>query len=288
MRRAAIAALATSVLAASMARADAARWASFQYHSWGSEPTVTCAARLLCEVTLAADERFRDGFHSDVAGWSVHSSYSGTPPVPHVIVRASAPNLRADMVVPTTKRDYRIFFVSVDGQFSSYARFEYDDERHLAARPRLRSIPTPAPLTIAQQTDAACASMTGDVYQEDAQPAKWRPVRACHDRDHTYIQLPPSSTTPTDVPIPFALTPDGDRMLNYAPYDAPSRTYRIDGVADGIVLTLSYGRKSLRMRIVRVPAPASHASSSPAPRAAVGPTPQPWSPPAPGKETLRG
>jgi type IV secretory pathway VirB9-like protein len=248
------------------AAGNAAEWATVQYRA-DDEATVVCTAQLLCEITFNSDERIDKAYHSDRADWQTYLSYSGTPPVPHIIFRPSRAGLSANVVVPTTKRDYHLRLVSVAGDEPRYVQYHYEDERRVAARSRPVVRATPAP-TVAQLTDAACAAMSGDFYRIDAQPAQWRPVRACHDFSHTFLQLAASRTAPTDVPIPFALTAGGDAMVNYV-YDPSSRTYRIDGVPDGVVLTLGTGKKGMRMRALRVAAAPSSAASS------LVPTPHP-------------
>ena len=93
----------------------------------------------------------------------------------------------------------------------------------------------------------------GDVYGTSTEPADIRPSRMCHSVDHTFIQLPTSSTVPNDVPVLVEAAPGGDRTVNYT-YDAPSRIYRIDGVANEYALVTSSGKNSQRMRVQRLPA----------------------------------
>lgn len=214
--------------------------------------TIRCAAMYVCTVKLNSDEAFRTGFSGDRDPWYPHSMYGGTPPVPYLVYRPYRAGLRTNAVVPTTRRVYNFLLVSTSGDAPTEVTFVYPLQRAgRAAAPQAH--PTPRPMTVARQMDYACASMGRDFYQEDARPAEWRPVRACHDLVHTYIQLPEQAPA-TDLPVLVEMALSGDRVLNYV-YDAPSRTYRIDGVPAGVVLTISAGKKGMRLRCLLVKKP---------------------------------
>jgi len=252
-------ALASAVL--SPASAGNATWRTVEYHA-REQVTVDCAAALLCEIELQPGERVRDGLGSLVQLWDNHLIYEGANPgTPHLVVKPESAGLHENVLVTTSRRVYRLFLNSTTATVPTYMRFSYDDEqrvrdRHVArmrAFKRAREIaarpaPTAAPITT---IDQACASMRQPGWRTDEKPAEYRPRQVCESRDHTFIALPASATEPTDLPVPIASTPDGDRPVNYR-YDAASRVFTLDGTAPEYVLLATAGRRSVRMRVQRI------------------------------------
>jgi type IV secretory pathway VirB9-like protein len=255
----------------SSALADDARWISVSYRD-RTQTTISCGAGAMCEVTLERGERLLGGefvgetllSSADGAAetgqyelWNHSSMYEGegVQQTPHLTFVASKPGLTADAVITTSRRVYRLELHSIASLRPTYVRFEYPQV--VAMRPRSRPHATvDAPRTIAEQMERACATMpANERYGTDAQPAQWRPMRACHSSSRTFVQLPSSGTVPMDVPIPFLATPSGDQGVVWQ-YDSSSRIYGIDLVADEFVLTLGTGKHQTRMRVQRQVPPA--------------------------------
>ncbi|MGH7755042.1 MAG: TrbG/VirB9 family P-type conjugative transfer protein [Vulcanimicrobiaceae bacterium] len=263
-----------SALLASVATPAIANDAIFRFIQYEprSQPIIYCPAGLLCEITFEPGERVRDGLNAQVPLWDPHLIYEGTTPqTPHLVVKPDAPDLTTNVVITTDRRTYHLMLMSTHRRRAVYVEYRYDDERRARARELARyerahpqPTPPPTPMPVTAQIDLACASMpASDAYDTDSQPANLRPLRTCHSIDHTYIQLGPTGTVPTDVPILVEPSPDGDRVVNYT-YDAPSRVFRVDGVGYEYALILGSGKGAPRLRIRRViRKPSSGAGATP-------------------------
>jgi len=119
-------------------------------------------------------------------------------------------------------------------------------ERAREAMAHLRPVATPI-ATLEQ----ACSSAAQPSWRMDAAPAEYHPRQVCQSSDHTFIALPLTSTQPSDLPVPLAVTHDGDRPVNYR-YDATARVFVLDGTASEYALIATAGRHSIRMRVQRV------------------------------------
>ena len=264
-KRVALAAvLATTIV--SSARAETVT-RTIQYHA-DAQPTIYCAAALVCEIRLAAGEKITRAWNPQAQLWSPDGGVVNGRPI--VTLKPETAGLRANFVILTTRREYHIMLLSYDGtkrlMRPLYTQFSYDDESRLTARRRARAIalaPKPVvtlpPLTIAQQMDAACAKMPADEqYGTDVQPAELRPYgvperkgrSVCHTLDATYIQMPLGGANPTNVPSLVEDAPGGARVVNYT-YDPASRIFRVDDVATEYALVQTNGRNESRMRVQR-------------------------------------
>ncbi len=270
--------LAAALLATALttpALADEPRWLTLRY-SEHAETDLTIGAGVVTELTLHHGERVRgeefvgevlDGGSGQYQLWDHNalSAGSGAQQTVHLTFVPSRPGLMANVVVATSERVYRLRLTSTSSTRPTYAEFVYDSP----VAPRATPKPTPAPGPLVQM-DAACAAMpAGERYATDAQPAEWRPVRVCHSRSRTFIQLAPSATVPVDVPIPRQVTASGDQAVVWS-YDSASRIYGVDLVPDELVLTIKQGKKTERLRVQRQfitpPAPvALHPMPSPSP-----------------------
>ncbi len=251
-------------IALGRAGAASASWRTVQYHPF-EQVAISCAAALLCEIELQPGEHVRDGLGSLVQLWDNHLVYEGTSPeTPHLVVKPERPGLSENVLLTTNRRTYRLFLTSTSSSDPTYLRFDYDDEerardRHLARMrehdraQQIAARPTPTATPIVT-LDQACASMTQPVFRADPTPAQFHPRAICDTSDHTFIALPLTATQPTDLPIPLAVTAEGDRPVNYR-YDADSRVFVVDGAGADYVLVAMDGRRSVRVRIQRIETP---------------------------------
>lgn len=247
--------------AAVPARAQSATWRVVEFHA-DQQVSVDCGVGLLCEIRLQPGERVRGGLGSLVELWDNHLVYDGTSPeTPHLVVKPESTGLHENVLITTSRRVYHLFLNSTNSTSPTYLRFVYGDqeraEAHHAARLReiaarreraARPVPTARPITTIEQ---ACASIRQPKWTADSSPAEFRPRAICESTDHTFVALPLGKTEPTDLPVPFAETADGERPVNYR-YDAASRVFTIDGTAPSYVLLATAGKHSVRMRIARV------------------------------------
>ncbi|MGP6158145.1 MAG: TrbG/VirB9 family P-type conjugative transfer protein [Vulcanimicrobiaceae bacterium] len=226
------------------------------------QATIVCPVNMLCTVRLETGEHVRDGLNSQVPAWdpcatsgdaSKSCSLITQGDTPILVFRPVSAGLKANVVVTTDTRTYFILLKSVQGSSPTYFSFQY---------PRRVTRPVQAPLTVPQQLALACSwqatNAPRDGYDADAKPAELRPVRVCHDKEHTWLALPPLSTVPDDMPVLHELTPDGERLVNYNVF-ASDRIIRIDGVGFGYVLR---GGGKDTMHVHRIVAPAASAAAA--------------------------
>jgi type IV secretion system protein VirB9 len=237
------------------------------------QTTVVCPVDLLCVLRLQPGERIRNGLNSQLGAWESNDIYEGSgEQTPLLTFKPQATGSRANVIVTTDRRTYVILLESSAGEVPTYIRFAFDDEARARAEQlaRARRASAPRPLTVPQQLDAACAWMSanaaGETYSADAQPARWRPVRVCHDARATWLALAPLSTVPTDLPVLHELTPEGERIVNYTVF-ATDRIIRVDGVADGYVLRAG-GKDAMHVhRVPRASTPTTASQTTPRPGA---------------------
>jgi hypothetical protein len=252
---------------------------TIEYHP-NDSPTIYCAAGLECEIRLASGERITRAENPEAQLWSPDAGVTNGRVV--LMLKPEAPGLRANYIVLTDKREYRMWLVSYDGTQGMrplYTAFAYNDEARLQARQHARELAMapkpPPPPTVAQQMDAACAGMAAnEEYGTDVdpivnrEPMNLRPVglpsragrSVCHNLQTTYIQMPTGGPNPTDVPSLVERASDGDRIVNYT-YEPNSRIFRVDDVAPEYALVSG----KVRLRIQRLIS--GIATACPTPRA---------------------
>jgi hypothetical protein len=254
-----------SLLALPALAADA-DWQMVEYHA-NEQVTIYCGAVLLCDVTLEPGEHINAGLGSLAQLWDNQLIYEGEhPATPHLVLKPYRSGLRENVLVTTNHRIYRLYFVSTDSNRPTYMRFLFTDEEHAREHhaQRMREIAVAdrqrrmreqrsrkfVPPKISE-LDQACVSMPQPGWRMDHTPPEFTPRQVCESIDHTFIALPLGATQPTDLPIPFLLTPDGDRPVNYR-FDVRSRVFIIDGTATDYVLIATSGRNHIRLRIQRI------------------------------------
>jgi hypothetical protein len=264
-------AFAVTVVTASVASAAGADQSTrvIQYHAF-EQPTIYCAAGMLCEITLAPGERITNIWNAQAQLWGSDGSVGKAGATPVITLKPETAGLSANFIVTTDRgRDYHILLQSYNGQKETrplYTRFAYDDEARIRDRQSARVLvlapkprPKPTLMPVSMQMDAACATMPVDeFYGIDRKPAEWYPqgTRArqqrsvCHTADATFIQMPVTTTAPTDLPTLVEDVADGPRVVNYT-YDAPSRIFRVDGVGAEYALVSGSGKHERRLRIQR-------------------------------------
>jgi P-type conjugative transfer protein TrbG len=226
------------------ALADPARWIRAQYHALG-EVDIPCAVGYLCEVVLEPGEVIRNSLLPSEHEWESSQAFDGANVLtPHLILSPHRSGLASNIILTTNRRVYRFSIHSVDDKRPTYILFDYSLERALAYR-AVAARPSPVPTPF--DAHVVCTAISFPTYHI-AGPRPWRPSIACNDGSHTYVQLPSSSTVPTDLPVIFNhLDRDRkDQMVNWT-YDAQNRVYRIDGVYDHLVLAI--GR--VRINVIR-------------------------------------
>ncbi|GAC1313799.1 MAG: hypothetical protein NVSMB21_25070 [Vulcanimicrobiaceae bacterium] len=241
------------ILAASLLGATSggsAFWRTVEYHPH-EQTSIACAAAMLCDVELQGGEKIHDGFGALSDLWESHLTFAGAASVPHLILKPKDPGLRENVIVTTNRRTYRLYLHSTASTVPTYVRFTFDDEERAmaqhATRMQARVRPTPRPIVTLED---ACASMPQALWRLDPNPAAFHPRQVCQTADHTFIGLPLTATASTDLPIPLATTPDGDRPVNYR-YDAATRVFAIDGAQAEYALVATAGRSTIRLRVQR-------------------------------------
>lgn len=234
-----------------------ATWRNVQYHS-REQVAIDCGVGLLCEIELQPGERVRDGLGSEVPLWDNHLVYSGDRvSTPHLSVKPETVGLHENVLLTTTRRTYRLYLNSTNATSTMHVIFHFGDEErareNVIARARARELrlhpaPTVAPITT---IEAACASMVQPGWRMDPTPLEFHPRQICESPDHTFIGLPITVAQPTDLPIPLAVTPNGDRPVNYR-YDAAARVFEIDGAGSEYAFVASEGRRTVRLRMQRI------------------------------------
>ena len=150
-------AFAVAILAgslASSARADQSTRV-IQYHPF-EQPTIFCAAGMLCEITLAPGEHITNVWNAQAQLWGSAGSIGNSGATPVITLKPETVGLSANFIVTTDRgRDYHILLQSYNGQRESwplYTRFAYDDEACLRDRQRAR-------ITVARSRSAGgCAT----------------------------------------------------------------------------------------------------------------------------------
>jgi len=241
---------------------SSAIWRTVQYHQ-REQVRIACGIALLCEIELQPGERVHDGLGAVADMWETHLAYSGdgAAATQHIVLKPKSVGLRENVIVTTSRRVYRLFLSSTPSQRPTYVNFRFDQDdmardRHLE---RMRSherareaMAHPGPVATPVATlEQACSSAAQPSWRMDATPAEYHPRQVCQSSDHTFIALPLTSTQPSDLPIPLAVTHDGDRPVNYR-YDATARVFVLDGTASEYALIATAGRHSIRMRVQRV------------------------------------
>jgi hypothetical protein len=235
-------------------------------------PTIYCASGLECEIRLALGERIVRVENPQAQLWGPDAGVVNDRV--DLLLKPETPGLRANYIVITTKREYRMWLVSYDSTKEPlrplYTQFATDDEDRLKARKRARQVaaapklvPTPAPLTVAQQMDAACRAMPADEqyvairekhHHGDADLAMVPEALTsrggrgvCRTDQHTFFQEPLQGAQPASVPSLVEIDSAGRTNLVVAPYDPVSRIFRTDDVAGEYAFVLD----GVRLRIQR-------------------------------------
>jgi type IV secretory pathway VirB9-like protein len=243
------------------------------------EFTIRCVVGLECDVQLEPGERVNDGFNAQKGEWDPHMAYTGggQMPLPHLILRPSENAHRTNIILTTTRRTYYLLLVPIKSSGPLYYSFQYDSTTYrnlanlaLATQTALKyqngagvhPVPTATPADVAD-LHSVCIdynyTYTIDRYladdhphnakpSNDAFPGEWKPQTVCSDGKHTYVQLTPQAQLPVDLPIAFALTAEGDTIIN-STFNANRWRYTVDGVYGDIVLELGSQFRPLRLRL---------------------------------------
>lgn len=238
-----------------------ANWSTVQYHP-NEQVSIACGVGLLCEIDLQQGERVRDGMASLAAMWDNHVIFSGDGPssTQHIIVKPATVGLHENVILTTSRRVYRLLLSSTSTTHPTYMAFRFDEDdaarrRHLArmhandvARTAAAApIPTPTPIVTIEQ---GCASMKQAAWRLEPTPEEFHPRQVCQSSDHTFVALPSGGTQSSDLPVPLAVSSDGDRPVNYR-FDAAARVFVLDGTSAEYVLVARQGRHAIRMRLQR-------------------------------------
>ena len=238
-----------------------ANWWTVQYHE-REQVAIACGVGLLCEIDLQQGERVRDGMGSLAAMWDNHVVFSGdgASSTQHIIVKPAAVGLHENVILTTSRRVYRLLLSSTSTTHPTYMAFRFDEDdaarrRHflrmrandLARVAAMAPLPMATPIVTIEQS---CTSMKQSMWRLDPTPAEYHPRLVCQSSDHTFIALPSTATQPSDLPVPIAVTSDGDRPVNYR-YDATARVFVLDGTSAEYALVATQGRRSIRMRLQR-------------------------------------
>jgi len=260
-----------SMLAAPAVHAGETR--TIQYNADAS-PTIYCASGLECEIRLALGERIVRAENPQAQLWGPDAAVVNDRV--DLLLKPETPGLRANYIVITTKREYRMWLVSYDPTKEPlrplYTQFATDADERLKARHRARVIaaapkpvPTPAPLTVAQQMDAACRAMPAneqyvvvrekhrkgdaDVTMAPEALASRGGRGVCSNDQHTFFQEPLSGAEPPHVPSLVEIDSAGRTNLVVAPYDPASRIFRSDDVASEYAFVLDGVRLTIQRQI---------------------------------------
>ncbi len=243
------------------------------------EFTIKCVVGLECDVQLEPGERVNDGFNAQKGEWDPHMAYTGAGrmPLPHLILRPSLNARRTNIILTTTRRTYYLLLIPVKSSDPIYYSFQYDSTTYrnlanlaVATQTALKGQTSPGAHPAPTATPADVADLHGvcidyhytytiDRYladdhphnakpSSDAFPGEWKPQMVCSDGQHTYVQLTPQKQLPVDLPIAFALTAEGDTIIN-STFNANRWRYTVDGVYTDIVLELGSQYRPLRLRL---------------------------------------
>ncbi len=207
------------------------------YYPFGGrlEPWLTCVPLFVCDIALEANESALNIATGDSSRWLIASAQSGPGgTTPHVLVKPTATSLHTNLVVTTTRRVYYVTLNSAPTTPYSRLAFFYPEDEALAAaaaaeadRARDAARQAELPLKETGPVDTAYR-MWGD--------AALLPTKISSDAAHTFVEY---SKLPQDLPILFAVTPDGnDQIVNYHVKD---NVFVVDGTPPDIDLVLDAG-----------------------------------------------
>ncbi|MCD0253087.1 P-type conjugative transfer protein TrbG [Xanthomonas campestris pv. campestris] len=179
-------------------------------------PTVVCAPMRMCEIELQAGEQVVDVPHvGDAVRWNVSPGITGSGEnrQVHVIIKPGEAGLDTNLLIPTTRRMYRLRLVSSETNYVSVVSFSYPEDDRRAwdmaiAKQAVEEDKIVAELP-AMSVDALDFNFGVTVKQ--GRP-RWTPLRVFSDGMRTYIQLP-EGTTQQDAPAVVALSRDGKEQL---------------------------------------------------------------------------
>ena len=242
--------------------------------------TIACPIGLECDIQLEPGERVNDGFNAQKDEWDPHMAYTGggQMPLPHLILRPGQQAQRTNIILTTTRRTYYLLLVPIRSRDPKYYAFAYDSTTYrnlanlaVATQTALKGqngpggakpAPSPTPADVADLRSVCIDyryTYTIDRYLPDDHPhnakpstdlfpGEWKPQSVCSDGQHTYVQLYPQKQLPVDLPIAFALTAEGDTMIN-STFNGNRWRYTIDGVFADLVLELGSQYRPLRLRL---------------------------------------
>ena len=205
----------------------------FPYGHW--QASVRCEPLRVCDITLGRRESVLNVAVGDSVRWIVASAQSGPGgTTPHIFVKPTEYGLRTNLVVTTTRHDYYIDLASAHGRNASRIAFYYPEEDAQSsvvaiadAAARLTT-PTPSPSPSA----APRLDFTYRIYGDES----LSPHTVYNDGSHTYLMF---ATLPNDLPVPFAIAPDGAQQL--VNYRVTGSMFVLDGIPRGVDLILNAG-----------------------------------------------
>jgi P-type conjugative transfer protein TrbG len=181
-----------------------------------SMPTVVCSPLRMCDIELQTGEQVVDTPHiGDNVRWSVSPGITGEGALrqTHVIVKPGQAGLDTNLLIPTTKRMYRLRLVSSESNYVSVVSFSYPQDDRLAWDAAIAKQTSEEDKVVAEMPAMSVDSLDFNfgVTVKKGRP-RWTPVRVFSDGERTYIQLPPG-TTQQDAPAVVALGVDGTEQL---------------------------------------------------------------------------
>lgn len=232
-------------------------------HPYGEDqPTLTCAPLRLCLVELEPGEVITSAGAGDTVRWhlqQLHAGPGGNTPL--VAVKPTQCDATTNLLIATDRRIYDLTLDSppcenddVDSTnpqatYTRRVRFYYPQDTLAAwtSREQLQALEAKrheiGRIDIGSVSDPTALNFRYEVGKSRRAP--WTPVNVMDDGRHLYIQLP-ASRARRNMPILYAVGPEGRELLNYRVRD----DYLIaDHVVEEAVLVWSDGKRPAELTL---------------------------------------
>lgn len=181
-----------------------------------SMPTVVCSPLRMCDIELQPGEMVVEEPHiGDGVRWTVSPGIigEGANRQTHVIVKPTQAGLDTNLLIPTTRRMYRLRLVSSETNYVSVVSFSYPQDQRAAWDMAIAKQAAEEDEVVAELPSMSVDALDFNfgVTVKKGRP-RWKPVRVFSDGERTYIQLP-QGTTHQDAPAVVALARDGSEQL---------------------------------------------------------------------------
>lgn len=217
-----------------------------------SQPTITCAPLLVCDIALETGEVISDFATGNSKDWFVQNFTAGPLHTPHVVIKPQSYDLATNLIVATDRRTYHFHLVSPSEAAARAKGFRYDrlvsfsypaaTLQHLPADPAIAAAVVPALPRSERCADPTCWS-----FRYRIGSGRWAPLRVLDDGAHVYIQL-----SSHEAPALFEVLPDKSTApLNYR-FSGDSRWIIVDKLFQSARLVLRAAHREMATSIERL------------------------------------